>query len=65
LGTQRGEIIRVAVGDQPRIDASHPVGDLARAGEGNLHRYLLIEKHAGKQGKRVLSEYLIGVGITG
>ena len=60
-----GEFLRVVVGDQTRIHGVDTVEDLARPCERDLHRYLLVEKHAGEQGKRVFGEYLIGVGITG
>jgi hypothetical protein len=59
------ERLDVGRGDLRQGEAVHPVGDLARAGEGVLHRVLLVEEHADEQGERVVVEQLVGGRVAG
>lgn len=64
LGAHRRETLRVVVGDRLRVQPTDPVGELARAGEGDLHRNLLIKGHTEQQGERLVGQELVSLRVT-
>jgi hypothetical protein len=65
LRTQRGELLRVVVGEMPRVDPADAVEELLRPGERGLHRYLLIEQCTYENSEGILVQQGIGRRITG
>ena len=46
------------------VEAAEPPPDLERAGEGLLHRHLLVEDEPDEQGQRLLGEEAIGLVVA-
>ena len=64
-GAQVGEGLGVGRGDRARVEGAEPLEHLRGAGEGPLHRELLVEQHPGEEGERVLRQDAVGRGVLG
>ena len=62
---QRGELVRVVVGDLGDIEPAHAVSDLLRPAEGHFQWNLLIQNHPDKQREWTIVQQLIGLRILG
>jgi hypothetical protein len=63
---ERGEeLVGIVGGDRGGLDRARALLDLEGAGEGGLHRDLLIQQHAHEQGERVVAEEGVGGGVSG
>jgi hypothetical protein len=64
LAEHRLEPLRVGVGDRPRLERPEPLFQLERAGEGGLHRHLLVERESDQQRERLARQERIRLGIA-
>jgi len=62
---ERGELLRVGLGDPGGVQVTEPVLQDRRAAEGLLHRDLLVEQHAEQQRQRIAAQQRVGVGVLG
>ncbi len=62
---QVGEGLGLGCGEGGGFEGAEPLEHLGRAGEGALHRELLIEKHAREERERIVGEHLVSGLVLG